>query len=87
MNPRIAEALERPHVRSWARLRDPETASSIRAGAGRTLLVDGPFIESKEYLGGLITIDADNLDQALAIAEELQAARTGGAIELRPALD
>ena len=52
------------------------------------LLTDGPFIDSKEYLAGLILIEADNLDGALAIAGELlQETRPGSAIEVRPVLD
>jgi hypothetical protein len=52
------------------------------------LLTDGPFIDSKEYLAGLILIEADNLDGALAIAEELlQHTRPGTGIEVRPILD
>jgi hypothetical protein len=87
IEPNIAAILERPGVTGWVRLRDAGSATTLKVEDGRTLLVDGPFVESKEYLGGLITVDVDNLDQALALAEELQAARTGGAIELRPALD
>jgi len=49
---------------------------------------DGPFIDSKEYLAGLILIEADNLDGALAIAQEmLQTTRPGTAMEVRPILD
>jgi hypothetical protein len=52
------------------------------------LLTDGPFIDSKEYLAGLFLIEADNLDGAIAIAEELlQETRPGVAIEVRPLLD
>jgi hypothetical protein len=55
---------------------------------GRMLLTDGPFIDSKEYLAGLFLIEADNLDGALATAEELlQEARPGVAIDVRPILD
>ncbi len=55
---------------------------------GGALLTDGPFIDSKEYLAGLILIEADNLDGALASAEEmLQQTRPGTAIEVRPMLD
>ena len=51
------------------------------------LLTDGPFIDSKEYLAGLILIEADNLDGALAIAGELlQETRPGTALEVRPVL-
>lgn len=86
MDPRIADVLERPYVVSWARLRDPASATTIRHDAGKTLLVDGPFIDSKEFLGGVIVVEADDLDGALAIAEELQQTRAGGAIEIRPVL-
>ena len=86
IDPAIAELLERPYVVSWARLLDPGTATTIREGAGKTLLVDGPFIDSKEFLGGLIVIEADNLDAALVIADAFQQVRTdtGGGIEVRP---
>jgi hypothetical protein len=56
-------------------------------GEGRTLLTDGPFIETKEFLVGVIVVEADNLDAALAIAQELQDTRTSGAIEVRPILE
>jgi hypothetical protein len=86
IDPRIAAVLERPSVLNWARLRDPESATTIRHEAGKTLLVDGPFIDSKEFLGGVIVVEADDLDGALAIADELQQTRTDGAIEVRPLL-
>ncbi len=80
--------LDRPAVTGWARLHAEESATTLRNDDGRVLLTDGPFIDSKEYLGGLILIEADNLDGALAIAEEmLQQTRPGTAIEVRPILD
>jgi hypothetical protein len=86
IDPRVAEVLERPDVLNWARLRSPESATVIRGGTGKTLLTDGPFIDSKEFLVGLIVVDTDDLDGALAIADELQQTRTDGAIEVRPML-
>lgn len=86
MDPRIAAILERPEVVSWARLRHPASATTSRRNEGKNLLVDGPFIDSKEFLGGLIVIEARDLDQAIAIADELQETRAGGAIEIRPLL-
>ena len=80
----IAAVLARPYVTGWARLHADESATTVRSGDGGTLLTDGPFIDTKEYLAGLIVIEADNLDVALAIARELQETRTGGAIEVRP---
>jgi hypothetical protein len=41
-------------------------------------------VDSKDYLGGFIVIQAENLDGALAVAGELQQLRGSGAIEIRP---
>ena len=83
----IAEVLARPIVTSWARLQPADSATTLSTSGGKTLLTDGPFVDSKEYLGGLIIVEAANLDEALAIATELQATRSEGAIEVRPILE
>jgi hypothetical protein len=83
----LAALLDRPDVTGWARLHATESATTLRSGEGRTLLTDGPFIDSKEYLAGLFVIEAGNLDGALAVAHELlQETRPGTAIEVRPIL-
>jgi len=84
----LASRLDGPNVTGWARLHADESATTLRNDGGRTLLTDGPFIDSKEYLAGVILIEAENLDGALAIAEEmLQETRPGAAIEVRPILE
>ena len=84
----LAALLDRPSITGWARLHAAESATTLRNDEGRVLLTDGPFIDSKEYLAGLFLIEADNLDGALAIAEELLAeTRPGVAIEVRPVID
>jgi hypothetical protein len=81
----IAEVLARPNVTGWLRLQNAESATTVRHEAGRTLLTDGPFVDSKDYLGGFILVEAQDLDGALAVADELQEVRGGaGAIEIRP---
>src|SRR5947209_8137229 len=87
VEPSIASVLGRPSVIGWLRLRHSESATTLHSDGERTLLSDGPFVESKEYLAGLISIDVANLDAAIALAEELQTTRSGGAIEIRPAID
>ena len=87
MNPAIADVLERPQVTGWLRLRDVETATTLRRSQGTSLLTDGPFVDSKEFLAGVIVVEADTIDGALAVAEELQDTRTAGAIEVRPVLE
>jgi hypothetical protein len=84
INAGVAEVLERPEVTGWLRLQDVESATTMRYEQGRTLLTDGPFVESKDFLGGFVLVEAENLDGALAIAGELQELRPGVAIEVRP---
>jgi hypothetical protein len=83
LDPAIADVLSRPAVTGWARLHADESATTVR-GDGSALLTDGPFIESKEFLAGLIMVEAQYLDAAIAIAQELRQTMTGGAIEVRP---
>lgn len=44
------------------------TATSIRVRDGKSLVTDGPFAETREQLGGFFLIDAQDLDEAIAIA-------------------
>lgn len=87
MQPDVAAVLDRPNVTGWVRLQPAESATTIRLEARKTLLTDGPFVDSKEFLGGLILIEADNLDGALAFAAELQELDITAAIEIRPVFE
>ena len=80
----VAQILERPGVTGWLRLQDAESATTVRHERGRTLLTDGPFVDSKDFLGGFILVEAENLDGALAVAGELQELDGTVAIEVRP---
>jgi hypothetical protein len=67
---------------SGAALHPSSTATSIRRdGAGGFLVTDGPFIESKETLGGYYLIEASDLDEALEIGKEVPA---GVGVEVWP---
>ena len=57
------------------------TATSVRGD----VVTDGPFVETKEALGGYYLIEAADIDQALAVAKLCPAPR--GGVELRPILD
>jgi hypothetical protein len=84
INAGVVEVLERPNVTGWLRLQDLESATTLRHDQGRTLLTDGPFVDSKDFLGGFVVVEADDLDGAIAVADELQELRGAGAIEIRP---
>jgi len=64
-----------------------DTATTVRVDGGETLTTDGPFVETKEELGGYYVIDAGDLDEAVAFAARIPAARFGGAIEVRPVVE
>ena len=64
-------------------LHPPESATVIRAGDGTVQLTDGPFLESKEFLGGFTVVTAPDLDVALKWGERMAAATTLP-VEVRP---
>ncbi len=70
----------------FQQLEDASTAKSVRIRDGRTSVVDGPFAETKEILGGFNLIEADSMEDALRIAAEFPWANTG-CIEVRPVRD
>ena len=64
-------------------LEGPETARTITARGGETLISDGPFAETKEFMVGYDMLDCKNLDEAIEVASKHPLARRG-ALELRP---
>jgi len=61
-----------------------ENATTVRAQDGKPLITDGPFVGTKEAIGGYFVLEAKDLDAAIEIAARIPAARLGGAIEVRP---
>ena len=76
-----------PGVTSGLGLDDPDTATTVRVQDGRTLTTDGPFVATKEALGGYLVFETDDLDAAIALAARIPAARMGGAVEVRPIVE
>ncbi|MCC6131267.1 MAG: YciI family protein [Acidobacteria bacterium] len=70
-------------LRGGEELEPVSSASTLRVRGGRTLVSDGPFAEAREQLGGFYLVDAVDLDDAIAVAARIPAARTG-AVEVRP---
>jgi hypothetical protein len=75
---------EMPGTEPGVQMQPPETATTVRVQGGETLTTDGPFVETKEALGGYLFFEANDLDAAIALAARIPAARLGGAIEVRP---
>lgn len=64
-------------------LHGPSSATVVTCVDGETLLTDGPFVETKEQIGGITIIDVADLDEALAWGARLAAAVTVP-VEVRP---
>ena len=62
------------------------TATSVRVRDGKPLITDGPFAETREQLGGFFLVNAQDLDEAIAIAAQIPGARVG-TVEIRPVLE
>jgi len=67
-------------------LQSVATATSVRVRNGKRLVTDGPFAETREQLGGYFLIDAEDLDEAIAVAERIPGARKG-TVEIRPIME
>ena len=78
---------ETPGLTPGVRMGPPETATTVRVEGGSTLTTDGPFVETKEALGGYLFLEADDLDAAIELAARIPAASMGGAIEIRPVVE
>jgi hypothetical protein len=65
------------------RLKPTNSASTVRVANGNTKVLDGPYAETKEQLGGYYMIDVPDLDAALSWAARCPAA-SHGAVEVRP---
>ena len=67
-------------------LQPVSTATTVRVREGKRVVTDGPFAETREQLGGYFLVDAHDLDEAIAIAGRIPAARWG-TVEVRPVVE
>jgi hypothetical protein len=68
-----------------AGLKGSAFATTVRTAGGKQTIHDGPFAETREQLGGYYVIEAEDLDEAIAIARKVPLGKDG-AIEVRPVL-
>ena len=77
------ELRQRGHFLAASALEFVHAATSIRVRSDTTSITDGPFVETKEQLGGYVLIEARDLNEAIRIASQMPTARWGG-VEVRP---
>lgn len=70
-------------IRGGNALQPTPTAKTVRVRNGKPQITDGPFAETKEQLGGYYLVEANDADDAIAIAAKVPWARYGS-IEVRP---
>jgi len=68
---------------SCNRLKTPADATTVRVRGGKAQVTDGPFVETKEQVGGYYIVEAKDLNEAIQIASRIPGARYG-CVEVRP---
>lgn len=74
---------EAGHVVSDVALQRAATAATLRFGNGRMSITDGPFAETKEQLGGVMLLEARDLNHAIQLMSKLPCMQSGGSLEIR----
>jgi hypothetical protein len=76
------------HVVGELPLQPPETAVTLYWKNGKVATTDGPYVETKEQLGGILILEARDLNHAIQLISQLPGFKYGlGPIEIRPAAD
>ena len=75
------------HMVGGEALQGARTATTVRYKSGRLSITDGPFAETKEQLGGIMTLEARDLNHAIHLMSGHPSTRKGGTWEIRPAAD
>jgi hypothetical protein len=74
------------HFIAGEALQPTQAATTVRVRNGTISTTDGPFAETREQLGGYYLVEAKDLNEAIAIAARIPAARNGS-IEVRPIME
>lgn len=71
------------HFVGCNRLLPPQAATTVRVRQGKVSVTDGPYVETKEQLGGFYVIEAEDLNEAVEVAARIPGASIG-CVEMRP---
>ena len=80
--------LLRKNGHSWAggqALQSARTAKTLRWKESKVLVTDGPYAETKEQLGGILILEAKDMNHAIELMSKHPGVRLGGPFEIRPA--
>lgn len=78
---------ENGHFIGGEALQAAQSATTLRYKNGKVSMTDGPYAETKEQLGGIMILEARDLDQAIELMSKHPSIRMGGSFEVRPAAD
>ncbi|HEX4168925.1 MAG TPA: YciI family protein [Bryobacteraceae bacterium] len=74
------------HFAGGEALQSPNTAKTLRWKNGKVTVTDGPYAETREQIGGILVLEADDLDHAVQLIAEHPGVKQGP-FEIRPAAD
>src|SRR5262250_2425395 len=75
------------HFAGGEALQGPQTATTLRWKNGKVAITDGPYAETKEQIGGILVLDARDINHAQQLMAQHPALKFGSIFEIRPAGD
>ena len=75
------------HMIGGEALQPVNTATTVRHRNGKLQITDGPFAETKEFLGGIMLLEAKDLNEAIQLMSRHPSLKMGGTFEIRPSAD
>jgi len=75
------------HMIGGEALQPVSTATTVRYRNGKPQITDGPFAETKEFLGGIMILEAKDLNEAILLMSRHPSLKMGGTFEIRPSAD
>jgi hypothetical protein len=73
------------HFAGGEALQSARNAATLRWQDGKVVVTDGPYAETKEQIGGILILEADDMEHAIELMSQHPGVRLGGPFEIRPA--
>jgi hypothetical protein len=75
------------HFLGGEALQSAHNAATLRWQGGKVLVTDGPYAETKEQIGGILLLEANDLNHAIQLMSKHPGVRLGGPFEIRPSAE